>query len=107
MPLTPFVYTAGFFQNNSASFNPCSSFLAFGEDSSAAGCNKHRPLVLFIRPSVPSGLLSLQEAVGIIYFFQPAKSCLCLRQKLTEDSKILPSVGLAFKIPLLPISAHI
>lgn len=79
----------------------------FGEDSSAIGCNKHRPLVLFIRPSVPSGLLSLQEAVGTIHFFQPAKSCLCVRQKLTEDSKILPSVDLAFKIALLPISVHI
>lgn len=53
---------------------PVYNFWFFGEDSSATGWNKHRPLTLFIRLSVPSGLLSLQEAVGTIHIFQPVKS---------------------------------
>lgn len=93
-----------FFHGNSVSLNPHSSFLLFGEDSRAVGWNEHRLLVLFIRPSVPSGLLSLQEAVGTTYIFQPAESCLCVRQKLTGDSEILPSVISPFRVALLPSS---
>lgn len=96
-----------FFHSNSVSLNPHSSFLLFGEDSSAVSWNEHRLLVLFIRPSVPSGLLSLQEAVGTTYIFQSAESCLCVRQKLPGDSEILPSVILPLRAALLPSSGHI
>lgn len=89
-----------FFHSNFASLNPHSSFVVFGEDSRAAGWSECSRLVLFISPSVPSGLPSFQAALGSGYISQPAGSCLCFGQKLLGDSEMLCSVSLPFRVAL-------
>lgn len=86
---------------------PIHPFCFFGEDSSAAGWNEHSLLVLFISTSVPSGLLSLQEAVGTVFILQLAESCLCVRQRLPGGSAILCSRRLPLKAALLPSSGRV